>query len=491
MSGTTIFAGVPVGSAPLISEGNFVPTISLTNFSSVGRHITIRYSRTVAGDPETQDLESADIPAMTSRDFSFPNITGESNLQNSFQVISDALPGDIVSKFVSRGDSRLHAVELLGKDLMDPLNGGNHPWSLENGTDSTLLLFNASDSPQYFNVVIVAGGILWQKAYQLKPMQTKALSILDLARRQSKDDKGAILPKDIWSGQVQWHVPNRNAGKGRLLQSNREAAMARNFSCGVIYELCEALFYTYVDPFGLGDTVNFGSITPYVCMNHCYGSNGGQGGSGYTYTYSSNDPSIASIAYSGGGPTVSLLGVDGGSTTINGMASDGYCSVGVYPQPPVTVQKPTALKVKSVTILQNGASGNHGCLPGYYGIAIDVNYQVVDSTGTAIQSSAMTPQEHVVFADGSVNSPGYTNIGPSYVSTTSATTRSDGTFDDAPVEICSPVPFNTPLTNQQSIQVLFNGQAYPVRQQTYSFSSTNLSNQGTITNGSDINAHQP
>jgi hypothetical protein len=101
----------------------------------------------------------------------------------------------------------------------------------------------------------------------------------------------------------------------------------------------------------------------------------------------------------------------------------------------------------------------------------------------------MTPQEYIVWYDGT-NNGGFHNIGPSYVSTTSQTTRVDGTFDDAPVELCRPVPFNNPLTNTQTIQILFNNQPYTVRTNHWQFSSTNVTNHGTITNGGDINKTQ-
>jgi hypothetical protein len=53
-----------------------------------------------------------------------------------------------------------------------------------------------------------------------------------------------------------------------------------------------------------------------------------------------------------------------------------------------------------------------------------------------------------------------------------------------------PVPFTTPLTNTQTIQVLFNNQTYKLRTNNWKFNSTNLTNHGTITNSVDINKTQ-
>jgi hypothetical protein len=194
-----------------------------------------------------------------------------------------------------------------------------------------------------------------------------------------------------------------------------------------------------------------------------------------------------------------ITGVSAGTTNHHAESEEMYWGRAEYfsvcplsqqqPSAPTNVQVPTSLKVVSATILQTGNSGNHGCTSGYYGIGLDIDYQVLDQNSSPIASSAMTPQEYIVWYDGT-NNGGFTNIGPTYVSTTSQTTRVDGTFDDAPVELCKAVPFTTPLTSTQTIQILMNGKAYQVRTNNWKFSSTNLTNHGTVTNGGDVNKTQ-
>ena len=113
-----------------------------------------------------------------------------------------------------------------------------------------------------------------------------AIKIGDLIDKQVKDDKGKLLPKDIWSGQIDWYLANLNTGRGRILQSNRETAMARNFSCGVNIELCQAQFSGIADILD-GETIYFGEIEPYVCMNSCSGTPAGSGCTGCLYSWSS------------------------------------------------------------------------------------------------------------------------------------------------------------------------------------------------------------
>ena len=97
------------------------------------------------------------------------------------------------------------------------------------------------------------------------------------------------------------------------------------------------------------------------------------------------------------------------------------------------VQKPTSLKVLSVTVLPNGAGPPNGCPPSAnYGIMVDIKYQVLDQNSKAIALSSMTPHETGTHFDGS---PLNGDIGPSAgYPTSSQTTASDGTFHDVPFE---------------------------------------------------------
>jgi hypothetical protein len=232
MSANTVFAGVPVGTATLLPAGKYVPEVSFANFSGKDAQVKIQYSRTSADGPKPRDVANFTVPAKSTRSLTMNSLEGDPELRNSFVVVASGAPGDLLAKLVSRSDSRLHAVELVGKDEKDPDNGGEHPWTLEDGTESTLLLFNHSSKPQFFTVLVSGGGVLWQKTYQLQRMQTKAIGIGALIENQEKDEKGRKLPRAAKSGLVSWVTPDSGNTKGRILQSNLRLAMARNFSCG-------------------------------------------------------------------------------------------------------------------------------------------------------------------------------------------------------------------------------------------------------------------
>jgi hypothetical protein len=74
-----------------------------------------------------------------------------------------------------------------------------------------------------------------------------------------KDDKGKVLPIDIWSGQIGWYSPGLNPGRGRILEANRDTAMARSFSCGTYSVICGGQFEPYTLNYVVGQTA--GSAT--------------------------------------------------------------------------------------------------------------------------------------------------------------------------------------------------------------------------------------
>jgi hypothetical protein len=244
-------------------------------------------------------------------------------------------------------------------------------------------------------------------------------------------------------------------------------------------------------------TVTFSGVPPSVAVGQTATITASVSPTSNTLPISLSINSPASIVSPTGTFTQSTLvlvkGLSVGTATITATVSNsdnGNITVGSTSLPVVASQVPTSLKVIGTpTILQTGNSGNHGCLSGFYGIEVDIDYQVLDQSSSPIQSAAMTPQEYIVWYDGT-NNGGFTNIGPTFISTTSQNTRGDGTFDDAPVGLCKAVPFTTPLTSTQTMQVLLNGQAYQVRTNNWKFSSTNLTNHGTVTNGNDVNATQ-
>ncbi len=167
MSATAVFAGVPVGSTTLLPVGKYVPDVAVANFLGKDVYVTIGYARSSGSNSMVQQIASVTVPATSTRELTLENLEGDPDLKDSFLISSDAPPGAVITKLVAKSGSRLREVELLGKDEKEQTTGGGHPWSVEEGHESTLLLFNHSNDSQYFNVLISSGRDLWQKAYKL------------------------------------------------------------------------------------------------------------------------------------------------------------------------------------------------------------------------------------------------------------------------------------------------------------------------------------
>jgi hypothetical protein len=330
-SPNTVFTGVPVGnSSSLLPEGHYVPELTLTNFSSKELHVHTTFAHMSGVTPSAQDVGSLSVPAHKTRELVLSSLQGDPTLQNSFVIESDGSPGDLIAKFVAKGNSQLHELELQAKDEAEMANAGAHPWSIEGNTDSTLLLFNHSTTPQTFTVTVSGLGFEWQKEYELESMQTEAIGIRELIQEQVEDDKGNTLPKNATSGEAGWLVTNFAKGSGRLLQSDRLVGMARNFSCGYSGLLCGSSVVFDYTTLADGGIAEFADITGLTCTsgepNACSGQQTGT--ANFTTKWVSLSTNIASISGSSTSPPVNLSGVAVGTSQVNGHISSEYCQSG-------------------------------------------------------------------------------------------------------------------------------------------------------------------
>jgi len=361
-SSSTVFTGVLVGSSSLFPKGKYVPQLTMVNFSTNDIHVRLKYAQSSVSTPVVQDLQNMIVPARSSTTLAVNSLKGDPGLRNSFLVIPDGAPGELVAKLVSVSESSLREVELLGKDEMSKENGGSHPWSLEQSTESTLLLFNPSAEEQPFTVAIQAGNVLWQKVYKLASMQTEAIRIRGLIEGRIKDDRGKILPGGALEGEVGWFTPGPGGGKGRILQSNPNLAMARNFSCGNGYVLCGASFSANTTTIPIGQTATFGTLFSEVCFDSipgpgCTGTFSYYGTSGYTFQWNTGASSIISFPGASNTATVTVYGQGAGSTSVTAYAYDPVGHCGPYLDGATGFVTPTvSISGPSYVPLRTGAS---------------------------------------------------------------------------------------------------------------------------------------
>jgi hypothetical protein len=260
------FVAVPAGYSSLLNA-KYDVHIGLTNFSTRPEKVSIDLAKGDSDHLSRQTVLQLMLPPNSSREVQLESIQGDAEMRNSLIISSDGHPGDVLAKVAARVGDTSRRVEMPGKDIEQRNNSGGHPWSLESGTVSTLFLFNHDRSSQIITVRIGVDRTEWQKAYRVKSMQTLAVNIGDIIRQGTKDDQGKTLPQDAVAGEIGWSAPLAHLA-GRLLQSNNQTGMARNFSCGEVIYLCGIEFAgpSYVVLY-FADNESLGAATADLCKS--------------------------------------------------------------------------------------------------------------------------------------------------------------------------------------------------------------------------------
>ena len=210
---------------------------------------------------------------------------------------------------------------MLDKDERGAFNAGGHPWDVEPGVTSTLLLFNGDSTPQKVNLRFGTPSGPWMRRFTLEPMETRAISINELVGMQEKDDSGLALPSNAQSGELGWQSDSTWVS-GRLLQTSAALGMARSFSCSQwVYACAFTLSPTpslslYLNNTGdLSEIPDWAVYTGFHPPTTCSCANPTSGNTTLYDSWQSGNTSIATIT-SGGTSSASVWqGVGVGSTT--------------------------------------------------------------------------------------------------------------------------------------------------------------------------------
>ena len=364
-STSTIYVGVPLGTGKLLRNSSYTPTVTLANFSAQPRTAEVLLADSSSGAPKVTSIAQTSIPAYSTKTLRLSGATG-SGVQNSITVKADGQPGDVQVHLFAGEAGTERRVEMLAKDAKDNHNGGNHPWSIANGDESTLLLHNPTATQQIFEVQISSGPAKWKEVYTLAPSETKAVSINNLIQQETKDHTGRTLPKTIGSGEVQWFTSVGASGVGRLLVSNQGSALARNYSCTTYYNMCSATFGSnnFLDT--VYDTDAFYSaIVPTVCTeyspNSCYQNQPVSTYLSYS-TQFQGDYSNLNNTINAYPSQLNLHSTGIGSFSISALVNAGSCQVGPLGgggtiAPSVSISGPTFIGAGSVKTYTLTATG--------------------------------------------------------------------------------------------------------------------------------------
>ena len=325
----SVWTGIPIGPTENLTAGPFQPKMALANFSNAALTAQVSLWETRGSDQPQEHTLTLQLPPRSTRTLDISGLAGSPEMRNSFVLTSSGEPGDVVASLVSSNESSGQLVQSLAKDLGEGENAGGHPWTLEQGVDSMLLLFNPTSVSVGSYVRIPAGSSVWGKGYMLGPGATLRLDLAQLVASQAKDDHGFRLPRDLKGGALSWLNSNPAQGFGRVVQTAPSRLLARNFSCGNYVVACGAVVTGPSCIANDGQVCLLGPAEAQMCNSYsptqCSGTSDGTA-SGDSFSWSSGNPAIATVSGSSTSSSASFFGVYPGATYGLVSVTVGSCS---------------------------------------------------------------------------------------------------------------------------------------------------------------------
>ena len=235
-SSQSVYAGVPMGPTASLDSETLTPKVSISNFGTKIAQVTVSVAISANDKSQFNTLATLSLPGGATRTVVLTE-KGDPLMRNSLIVESNAASGDVISSVTLESTSQI--VALSAKDGQDPRNGGEHPWSLKNGTHSILLLFNHTDDPASVTVNLPNSGSLWRKRYAVQAHETLAIDTQTLINDAIPDDYSHVIPPNVTEGMVNWIADAPLSITGRLEQSDSSEGIFRSFSCGGFYWICQ------------------------------------------------------------------------------------------------------------------------------------------------------------------------------------------------------------------------------------------------------------
>lgn len=203
VSAQTVYPGVAVGYVGAL-WGTYQPMVVVQNTAAQARIVNVYRARTRFGNSTYEKVASFRVGPSSVKSLVFDSQSGLSGAWNTYLVESDGQPGDVQTQLWSEDLATGARVLFAGKDSKDDRNAGLHPWTLQNGADDDLYLYNVTESDQPAYVKINNRSFLWKKTFILHAHETLKLSIRDLTSRGLIDDNKS--PFAYGAGEVQPHL---------------------------------------------------------------------------------------------------------------------------------------------------------------------------------------------------------------------------------------------------------------------------------------------
>jgi hypothetical protein len=302
LSSTAIYPGVPTGRGTAFGWQTFTLQAALANFGGQPRKATILVSTGHGPGSAQRPGATLTVPPHNVSVVTLEDPPDDAMGVASLVVQTDAAPGEVLSDIqaVSTPGGAGPSLTLPWKDQRQPFNGGQHPWRIDAGISSVVLLFNADQ--QTANSVTLsahADGKTWTKRVPVPPLATVSVRLNDIIDKQEPDDKGTTLPRTSTRGLVTWFTLTNPKVFGQLIQADVVGGVVRPFACAQSQAVCGAQVQNLSLTAGqTGDTnalalICGSNLGDCGCVEQC-GASGNATFSGWV----SEDTSIASLVSS-------------------------------------------------------------------------------------------------------------------------------------------------------------------------------------------------
>jgi hypothetical protein len=326
------------------------------------------------------------------------SVVGDQNMRNSFIVSSDGAKGQILSTLRAIPGPGGEFVEIPREDRKKSTDGGQHPWIVDNSSDTYLVLFNPDKAAHTVGVsVYTTNASKASNGIAVNPNQTIVLDLGTLSDRLIHPDKAIEdalsenhTPRRRRDGLVTWLSLDGNVIFGRVIQISSSQQWSRNFSCPVEYIACGAYINPSSATIGVNASKNFDGYA-YVCPSSgACTCDGGTACTGQTQVVPSNSWWIGntSLAHINGSPynsSVSVGGSNPGQTSLSLGVTDGSdysCSAdtNLYGQPATITVKRQPNHIKVV----GDAFFPQDCPSGTSAVIRRISYEIDDSNNQPI-----------------------------------------------------------------------------------------------------------
>jgi hypothetical protein len=227
----------PAAGSSFPESSFFTPQLTLKNASKSLQTATVTVNYTANGQTQAKVLPIISIAPHEVRAVDFTRFVTE--LRNvsvsgaGLKIEASGAPGTLLATLTSIDQSRntVMDVPLVSRSERSG-EGGNHPFRLDENSQSVAYLTNITQKPTRVLVaVFYRGGMFTPELMSVGPGATIAVDLLQLRNSQVKDVLQRTLPLGLAEGQVMWKPHEGEALIGRVVTLDKNNGTTSNFSC--------------------------------------------------------------------------------------------------------------------------------------------------------------------------------------------------------------------------------------------------------------------